>query len=60
MVDATGFSRRVFILPGEVSDAAEAASEKSAEVIVVGATSYAKRGRLTTSEGLNVKLFQML
>jgi len=43
--------------------------EKSAEacpiakrtgVIVVGATSYAKRGGLTTSEGLNVRLFQML
>ena len=47
-------------LPGEVSGVAQAAREKSAEVIVVGATSYAKRGSLTTNEGLNVKLFQML
>jgi|GEM_PF-2958036 len=30
--------------------------EKSAEVIVVGATSSATRRRLTTNEGLNIKL----
>ena len=35
-VDAAGLHRRVFILPGEVSDVAQAATEKSAEVIVVG------------------------
>ena len=38
-VDAAGFIRRVFILPGEVSAGAKAKAEKSAEVIVVGATS---------------------
>ena len=45
MVDAAGLIRRVFILPGEVSGVAKAAREKSAEVIVVGATSYAKAWR---------------
>jgi hypothetical protein len=35
--------------------------EKSAEVIVVVVTSYQQRdGGLTSNEGLNMKLFQML
>ena len=54
-VDAAGIHRRVFTLPREVFGKAKAAPKKSAEVIVVGATSCAKRRGLTTSEGLNIK-----
>jgi group II intron reverse transcriptase/maturase len=55
-VDAAGIGGRNKPLPGETPKKIG----ESAEVIVVGATSPPKAGGLTTSEGLNVKLFQML
>ena len=61
-VDAAGIGRRLFTLPGEVF-LVYLTKKKSAEVIVVAATSRACGNNTEVSqnsEGLNIKLFQML
>jgi hypothetical protein len=57
-VDVAGIGQRKKLLPGEVFTTTSGYVKKSAEVIVLGATSYQQKGiGLTNKEGLNANWF---